>query len=277
MLVDSPMLVDSHCHLSHPDLAGEVDAVVGGARAAGVGAMLNICTRLDEFAAVRGIAESFADIHCSVGVHPHEAGDHRGVAAAQLADLAAHPRVVAIGETGLDYYYENSPRADQIGDFRTHCQAARETGLPLVVHSRDADDETAAILAAAAAAGPIGGVIHCFTGGPALAQTALDLGFYISFSGIITFKKAEDLRAIAITVPLDRLLVETDAPYLAPVPKRGQRNEPAFLTHTAAALAELRGMSAQALHERTTANFFRLFAKARPPPAWAAQGAQPVP
>jgi len=259
------MLVDSHCHLSHPDLVADIDAVVGQARAAGVGTMLNICTRLDEFAAVQGIAEHYADIYCSVGVHPHEASDHRDLTATQLGKLAAHPRVVAIGETGLDYYYDNSPREDQVAGFRTHCQAARDTGLPLVVHSRDADDETASILAEAAATGSIGGVIHCFTGSPALAQAALDLGFYISFSGILTFKKADDLRAIATTAPLDRLLVETDAPYLAPVPMRGQRNEPAFVTHTAAALAELHGISAQALHERTTANFFRLFAKTSPP------------
>jgi TatD DNase family protein len=259
------MLVDSHCHLSHPDLADDVDAVVEQARAAGVGAMLNICTRLDEFVAVRGIAEQCADIYCSVGVHPHEASDHRYLTAAHLGELAAHPRVVAIGETGLDYYYDNSPRKEQVARFSTHCQAARETGLPLVVHSRDADDETASILAEAAATGSIGGVIHCFTGSPRLAQAALDLGFYISFSGILTFKKADDLRAIATTVPLDRLLVETDAPYLAPAPMRGQRNEPAFVTHTAAALAQLRGISSEALHECTTANFFRLFAKTSPP------------
>ena len=259
------MLVDSHCHLSFPDFADEMDGVMERATVAGVGSMLTICTRLDEFDSVVELADRYPNVHCSVGVHPHEAGDSRGLAAPTLIEFARAPKVVGIGETGLDYHYEHSAREDQQASFRAHIAAARETGLPLIVHSRAADEDTAEILADEMTAGPFPGLIHCFTGGPELAARALDLGLYISISGIVTFKSAGDLRAVAAEVPLDRLLVETDAPYLAPVPHRGKRNEPAFVADTAAFVAELRGTTVAALAEATTANFFRLFAKAEAP------------
>jgi TatD DNase family protein len=257
------MLVDSHCHLDYAS-AEERPEIIARARRAGVGTLLTISTKLGEFAAVRAIAESDRDIWCSVGIHPHEAASDAPVDAARLAALAAHPKVVGIGETGLDFYYEHSPRPQQEAVFRTHCAAARMTGLPLVVHTRNADAETAAILAEER---PPAGVIHCFSTGRELAEKAIEFGFYISFSGILTFAKADELRAIARDLPLDRLLVETDAPYLAPVPLRGKRNEPAFVVHTAQRLGELKGVSPDELARITTANFFRLFAKARPPEA----------
>jgi len=257
------MLVDSHCHLDYAS-AEERPEIVARARRAGVGTLLTISTKLGEFEAVRAIAESDRDIWCSVGIHPHEAASDAPVNAAGLAALTAHPKAVGIGETGLDFYYEHSPRPQQEAVFRTHCAAARMTGLPLIVHTRDADAETVAILAEER---PPAGVIHCFSTGRELAEKSLELGFYISFSGILTFAKAEHLRAIARDLPLDRLLVETDAPYLTPVPLRGKRNEPAFIIHTAQRLAELRGVSPDELARITTANFFRLFAKARPPGA----------
>ena len=259
------MLVDSHCHLTFPGLAEDVEAVLERARTAGIGTVVTICTRLDEFADVLALAERFADVYCSVGVHPHEASRETDVVPARLVELALHPRVVGIGETGLDFYYENSAREDQIERFRAHIGAAQATGLPLIVHSRDADEETAEILADATARGPLRGVIHCFTGSKALANAALEMGFYLSFSGIVTFKNADDLREIAADVPADRLLVETDSPYLAPVPMRGKPNEPAFTAYTAAALAKLRGVGVDQLARRTTANFFGLFDKARAP------------
>lgn len=259
------MLVDSHCHLDYLARDGDLDAVVARARASGVGAMITIGTRLSEFEAVRAIAARYADVWCSVGVHPHEAAPEGPDDPAPLLARAADERVVGIGETGLDYHYEHSPRARQQDSFRVHIAAARESGLPLIVHTREADADTAAILEAEHAKGPFGGVIHCFTAGPELARAALDLGFYISVAGIVTFKKAEALRAVVREVPLDRLLVETDAPYLAPVPMRGKRNEPAFLAHTAAALAELKGISVDELARATTDNALRLFAKARRP------------
>ena len=262
----SDMLVDSHCHLSFPDFADEMDGVMERAAVAGVGSMLTICTRLDEFDTVVELADRYPNVHCSVGVHPHEAGDARDLAAPTLIEFARAPKVVGIGETGLDYHYEHSPRDDQQASFRAHIAAARETGLPLIVHSRAADEDTAEILAEEMTAGPFPGLIHCFTGSPELAARALDLGLYISFSGIVTFKNAGDLREIASTVPLDRLLVETDAPYLAPVPHRGKRNEPAFAADTAAYLAELHSITAEALAEATTANFYRLFTKAQVTP-----------
>jgi TatD DNase family protein len=257
------MFVDSHCHLDYAS-AEERPEIIARARRAGVGALLTISTKLAEFTAVRAIAESDRDIWCSVGIHPHEAASDAPIDAAGLAALAAHSKVVGIGETGLDFYYEHSPRPQQEAVFRTHCAAARMTGLPLIVHTRDADAETAAILAEEQ---PPAGVIHCFSTGRELAEKAVELGFYISFSGILTFAKADELRAIARDLPLERLLVETDAPYLAPVPLRGKRNEPAFVVHTAKRLAELKGVSPEELARITTANFFRLFAKARPPEA----------
>ena len=257
------MLVDSHCHLDFPDFAPEREAVIARAFAAGIGTMLTICTRLDQFAGVREIAETDPRIWCSVGAHPHEAADHADIIAERLVALAAHPRVVGIGETGLDFHYDLSPRDVQQRVFSAHIAASQESGLPLIIHAREADDEIPAILRAA---NPPAGVLHCFTGSRALAEAALDLGFYISISGIVTFLNADDLRAIVRDIPLDRLLVETDAPYLAPVPFRGKRNEPAFVTATAAAVAVLKEVEPDALAAATTANFFRLFSKAVPPP-----------
>ena len=259
------MLVDSHCHLDFVDFAAERPAVLSRARAAGIGTFLTICTKVSEFNEVRSLAEAENDVWCSVGIHPHEAASEPATDAATLSALARHPKVVGIGECGLDFYYEHSPRARQETVFRAHAAAARDSGLPLIVHTRDADAETAAILAQEAGQGALRGVIHCFSSGAQFAEQALEMGFYLSFSGIVTFKKADELRAIARTAPLDRILVETDAPYLAPVPRRGKRNEPAFVVHTAALLAELRAMSAEAFAAQTTANFFRLFDKARPP------------
>jgi TatD DNase family protein len=264
------MLVDSHCHLDFADFAEERPEVLARARRAGVGTFVTICTKISEFNNVLAISDAQDDVWCSVGIHPHEAASEPATDAATLGALARHRKVVGIGECGLDFYYEHSPRDRQDSVFRIHAAAARETGLPLIVHSRDADAETAAILAEEAGKGTLDGVLHCFSSGAQLAEKALSLGFYISFSGIITFKNAEALRTIARSVPLDRILVETDAPYLAPVPLRGKRNEPAFVVHTAALLAELRGLSGDEFAARTTANFFRLFSKARPPGSAAA-------
>jgi TatD DNase family protein len=253
------MLVDSHCHLDFPDFATEREAVVDRARAAGVGAMLTITTRLDEFPGVCAIAEADTDIWCSVGAHPHEAADHADLSPDQLIALAAHPKVVGLGETGLDFHYDLSPRLVQERVFRTHLEAARATGLPPIIHAREADEDIVRILAEER---PPPGVLHCFSSGRGLAGAALALGFYISISGIVTFKNAGELRSIVRDLPLDRLLVETDSPYLAPVPHRGKRNEPAFVAATAAVVAALKGIEPAALAAATTANFFRLFAKA---------------
>ena len=258
-------LVDSHCHLDYLAKDGDLEAVVARAREAGVGTMVTICTKLSEFDQVRGIAERFDGVFCSVGVHPHEAEEEGQGAPDRLIELAADPKVVGIGETGLDFYYEHSPRAEQEASFRAHIAASRETGLPLIVHSRDADEDTIRVLREEQAAGAFPGVIHCFTAGPALAEAALDLGFYISVAGIVTFKKADQLRETLAAVPLERLLVETDSPYLAPAPHRGKRNEPAFVGHTAAKLAELKGVGAAELAAATTRNFEALFAKAAGP------------
>lgn len=253
------MLVDSHCHLDFPDFAGEREAILARARAAGVGTMLTIGTRLDQFPKVCAIAEAYGNIWCSVGVHPHEAAEHASTTAAQLTALVEHPRVIGIGETGLDFYYDHSPRDVQEHVFQVHIAASKITGLPLIVHARDADAEMAGILRRER---PGAGVLHCFSSGRSLAETALDLGFYISISGIVTFRKADELRAIVQDVPVDRLLVETDAPYLAPVPHRGKRNEPAFVAVTAAYIARLKGMTPGEFATATTENFFRLFCKA---------------
>jgi len=255
------MLVDSHCHLDFPDFDGELDAVITRAGEAGVGYMLTICTHVSRFERVRAVAEGRPNLRCSVGIHPHNVAEEPPVSADQLADLAKCDEVVAFGETGLDFFYDHSPRDAQEASFRTHIAAAREAGLPVIVHSRDADETTAAVLADEHAKGAFSGVLHCFSSGPELARAAVDLGFYISASGIITFKKADELRAIFRGVPLDRLLVETDAPYLSPVPKRGKRNEPAYTAHTAEMLAEIKGLSAAELADATTDNFFRLFPK----------------
>jgi len=255
------MLVDSHCHLDFPDFAQEVEEVVARAGRAGVGLMVTISTRLERFDEVLALAERFPQVYCSVGVHPHEAASDWRADMAALVERAQHPKVVGIGETGLDYYYEHSPRAAQQDSFRAHIAAARETGLPLLVHTRDADGDTAAMLAEEHAKGPFPGLIHCFSSSQQLADKAIELGLYISFSGILTFKKAEALRAVARAVPLDRLLVETDAPYLAPVPMRGKRNEPAYVVHTAREAASVRGLDPAELARVTTDNFFRLFSK----------------
>jgi TatD DNase family protein len=256
------MLIDSHCHLDFPELANDEAGVLARARTAGVAGMLTIGTRLDQFDRVRAIAERHGHVWCSVGVHPHEAKEEGQRTPDRLIEAAHHPKVVGIGETGLDFYYDHSPRDEQAESFRTHIAAARESGLPLIVHTRDADRETADILEEEHAKGAFSGLIHCFSSGPEIARRALALGLYISLSGIVTFKAAESLRAIVRDLPLDRLLVETDAPYLAPVPKRGKTNEPAFVAHTAARVAELKGVSVAELEAATTENFFRLFTKA---------------
>ncbi|MDE0173848.1 MAG: TatD family hydrolase [Defluviicoccus sp.] len=255
------MLVDSHCHLDFDAFDGDRAEVLERASAAGVGRVVTICTRLTEFERVRALARDHRAVDCSVGIHPHNVEDEGTAETARLVALAAEPEVVGIGETGLDFYYDHSPREDQRASFRNHIAAARETGLPLIVHTRDADDETAAILSEEMGEGAFPGVIHCFSAGPALAETAIELGLYISFSGIVTFRKSDELRGIAAEVPLDRMLVETDAPYLAPVPRRGKRNEPAFVAHTAAAIAQIKGIDVDAISQQTTDNFFRLFRK----------------
>ena len=261
------MLVDSHCHLDYLEREGkDLAQVVERARLAGVGQMVTICTKLSEAAKVQAIAERFRDVHCTVGVHPHEAAEEGIGDPSPLIEHARHPKVVGIGETGLDYFYEHSPREAQQRSFRAHIAAARETKLPLVVHARDADDDTVAVLQEEFRNGAYPAVIHCFTAGPELAAAALELGFMISLAGIVTFKKAESLRDTVKTIPLDSLLVETDAPYLAPVPLRGKENEPANVVHTARALAELKGVSMAELEAATTANFRRLFWKAAPAP-----------
>lgn len=261
------MLVDSHCHLDFPDYAGDVEGVVARARAAGVGVCLSIGTELARFPGVLAVAERFPDVWCSVGVHPHEAQNELVCDPALLLAETHHPKVAGIGETGLDYYYEHSPRAAQIANFRAHIAAARQSGLPLIVHSRDADDDTISVLRDEMAGGAFRGLIHCFTGTQKLADAALALGFYISVSGIATFKNSAALRDVLKSVPLDRLLVETDAPFLAPLPHRGKTNEPAFVVHTARMLAELKGVSEAQLAAATTQNFFRLFTKITPPHA----------
>ncbi len=256
------MLIDSHCHLDFPELAGDEAGVLARARTAGVAGMLTIGTRLDQFDKVRAIAERHDNIWCSVGVHPHEAKEEGQRTPDRLVEAARHPRVIGIGETGLDFYYEHSPRREQEESFRAHIAAARQTGLPLIVHTRDADRETGDILEEEHGKGAFPGLIHCFSSGAEVARRALALGLYISISGIVTFKAADSLCSTVRDIPLDRLLVETDAPYLAPVPKRGKTNEPAFVAHTAAKVAELKGVGLAELAAATTDNFFRLFAKA---------------
>ena len=255
-------LVDSHCHLNYEGLAERQEEVLAAARARGVHGFLNISTRQKEWGEVVGAAERHPDVWASIGVHPHEADAHPDLGAAALVEAAAHPRVIAIGECGLDYYYDKSDRGAQRERFGAHIEAARQTGLPLVVHTRDAEGDTAEILTHAVGKGGIAAVLHCFTGSAALAQTALDLGFYISISGIVTFKNVRDLQEVAKTIPQDRLLVETDSPFLAPVPHRGQTCEPAFVADTAAFLSDLRDEPLDELAAATTSNFFRLFAKA---------------
>jgi TatD DNase family protein len=255
------MLVDSHCHLDFPDFGAEIDAIVARAGAKGVGLMVTISTRVRRHAQVLAIAERFPNVCCSLGTHPHHAHEELDISAADLVAQARHPKIVAIGESGLDYHYDYSPRAAQEAGLRTHIAAARETGLPLVIHCREADADMARILAEETRAGAFAAVLHCFTGGRDLALAGVALGFYVSFSGILTFKKSDDLRAIAAELPADRILVETDAPYLAPGPWRGKRNEPAYVAETARVLAATRGVRAEEIARQTTENFFRLFTK----------------
>jgi TatD DNase family protein len=255
------MLVDSHCHLNYKGLVEEQGAVLDRARAAGVGLMLNISTRASEWDEVIGLADREPDVWASVGIHPHEADVHPDVEAATLVERAQHPRVVGIGESGLDFYYDHSDRDRQRESFRSHIAAARETGLPIIVHTRDAEEDTAAILADEMGRGRFSGVIHCFTASTGFARQALDLGLYISMSGIVTFKNARDLQETAKNIPADRLLIETDAPFLAPVPHRGKPCEPAFVADTARFLAQLRGEAVADLVAATSENFHRLFSK----------------
>jgi TatD DNase family protein len=255
------MLVDSHCHLDFPDFDEDRDAVVARARAAGVGVMVTISTRVHAFPALKALAASYERIYCSVGTHPHHADEELDVTADDLARIASDPIVVAIGEAGLDYHYDNAPRDAQAEGFRRHIAAARKTQLPLVIHAREADDDIATILSDEMGQGAFPAILHCFSSGPELARRGVELGCYVSFSGILTFKRSDELRAIAAEVPLDRLLVETDAPYLAPVPHRGRRNEPAYVAETARVLADVKGMSPDDLASTTTNNFFRLFTK----------------
>ncbi|MFL0413699.1 TatD family hydrolase [uncultured Sphingomonas sp.] len=255
------MLADSHCHLNYKGLAEEQQAVLERARARGVTAMLNIATRESEWDDVLATAEREPDVWATVGIHPHEADEHPHVDTAKLVERAAHPRIVGIGESGLDYYYDHSDRERQQASFRAHIAAAREAKVPIIVHTRNAEEDTAAILRDELGKGAFAGVIHCFTGSGAFADIALDLGFYISISGIVTFKSAKELQETAARLPLDRLLIETDAPFLAPVPHRGKTGEPAFVADTAAFLADLRGDDRVTLQEVTARNFHDLFSK----------------
>jgi TatD DNase family protein len=255
-------LIDSHCHLNYEGLAERQEEVLDNARRRGVTGFLNISTRQREWGDVISVAERHADVWASVGVHPHEADAHPDLGASALVEGTNHPRVIAIGECGLDYYYDKSDRDAQRERFEAHIEAAHQTGLPLIVHTRDAEEDTAEILDRAVKEKEVRGVLHCFTGTAELAKKALDLGFFISLSGIVTFKNAADLQHTACRLPLESLLVETDSPFLAPVPHRGKKCEPAFVADTASFVAELRGEDPEALAEATTANFFKLFSKA---------------
>ena len=255
------MLIDTHCHLDFPDFAVERDDIVARAHAAGVKQMITISTRVKKFPDILAIAETYPSVFCSVGTHPHNADEELDVTVEELVRLSRHPRVVAIGEAGLDYFYDNAPREAQAIGLVNHIAAARETGLPLVIHSRSADEDMAAILTEETGKGAFPFLLHCFSSGPELARIGVELGGYVSFSGILTFPKSEELREIAKTVPVERMLVETDAPYLAPKPFRGKRNEPAYVAHTAAVLAETVGVSVEEIARITTENAFRIFSK----------------
>jgi TatD DNase family protein len=257
----SPMLVDSHCHLDFDDFSGDLDGIVARAQAAGIGRLVSISTRVKRRAGLVAIADRFPDVYCSIGTHPHHAHEELDLTIADLVGLTRHPKTVAIGEAGLDYHYDLSPRDAQEQGFRNHIAAARETGLPLVIHSREADADMAAILEEETGKGAFPAVLHCFTGGRDLAQRAIALGLFISFTGILTFKKSDELRAIAAELPSERILVETDAPYLAPGRHRGKRNEPAYVVETAKVLAETRQVGFEEIARQTTENFFRLFSK----------------
>ncbi|MGI9515305.1 MAG: TatD family hydrolase [Anderseniella sp.] len=265
-----PAIVDSHCHLDFDVLHDDIDGVISRAHDAGVHMMVSISTRVKNFDAVRAIAEAHDEVFCTVGTHPHNAAEEPDVTADELVALAQHPKCIGIGEAGLDYHYDNSPRDDQAHGFRTHVAAARKTGLPLVIHSRSAEADTASILEDEMEKGAFKPLLHCFSSGIELAERGLAIGAYLSFSGILTFKSAEAIRAAARLCPLDRMLVETDAPYLAPVPHRGQSNEPAYTAHTLAHLAEVKGVSVEQMANATSDNFFHLFNKAPRPSAYGA-------
>ena len=257
------MLVDSHCHLDFPEFDEDRDDVVKRAKAAGIGYMVTICNHITKFNEVHAVANSYSNMSCTVGVHPHNAGEEGGLASVKvLTNYAKMPKVIGIGETGLDYFYEHSPREAQQSSFLAHIDASRDTGLPIIVHTREADDDTISILHDEYKKGQFSGLIHCFSAGAELAEAVLKMGFYISISGIVTFKSAQRLRDILEGVPLSRILIETDSPYLTPTPMRGRRNEPAFTAHTAQVVADLKGVTVDQLAQVTTDNFFRLFAKA---------------
>lgn len=255
------MIVDSHCHLDFPELCDDLDGVVARAGQAGVGIIVTICTRLSRLDATLKIVDRFPQIFCAVGLHPHHVAEEGVPTVEQLVRIAAHPKVVGLGETGLDFFYDRSPRDIQEASFRIHIEAARQTGLPFIVHTRDADPETERVLVEECRKGDVSGLLHCFSSGRQLAETAIELGLYVSVSGIATFRTADEIRATLRNVPEDRLLVETDAPFLAPVPKRGKRNEPANVVLTAAAVATLKNMDADVFARCSTDNFFRVFAK----------------
>lgn len=259
------MLVDSHCHLDFPDFSEDMNQVVTNAHEHDVQIMQTICTKITEFPQVRAVAEQHDTIYCSVGIHPHEVENQPETSAETIIEHSKHKKVIGIGETGLDYFYEHSPRELQQASFREHIKAARDTKLPLIVHTRDADEDTVRILEEEYADGIYPGLIHCFSSSKWLAYRALEMGFYISISGIVTFKKATELQEIVKELPLEMLLVETDAPFLAPVPKRGKRNEPAFTKYTAEFIADLKGVSYEEVARVTTDNFFKLFSKATKP------------
>ncbi|WP_210482953.1 TatD family hydrolase [Microvirga antarctica] len=257
------MLVDSHCHLDFPDLFDRLPAVLDASAAAGVGRMVSISTYVARYDVYRALADTHSEIFFTIGTHPHNAASEPDIPADRLVDLSRHPRCIAIGEAGLDYHYDKSPRDVQRQVFRTHIAAARAAGLPLIIHARNADDDMIEILTDEMGRGRFDAVLHCFSSGARLAAVGVDLGLYVSFSGILTFKNSEDIRAVAASVPTDRLLVETDAPYLAPMPYRGKTNEPAYVAQTARVLGEVTGVSEAEIARITTANFYRLFAKAR--------------
>ena len=255
------MLVDSHCHLDFPDFADDLDGIVARAEAAGIGRIVTISTRVRKLDGLLAIAERFPNVYCSVGTHPHHADEEDGISAQELIEATRHPKVVALGEAGLDYFYENGSPAAQARGFRAHIAAARETGLPLVIHTRTADEDCQRILEDEMGKGAFKAVLHCYTGGRELAMRAIELGLSISFTGIITFKNSQVLRDLAAELPADRIMVETDAPYLAPGKHRGKRNEPSFVVDTAKVLAETRGVTLEEISRQTTENFFRLFDK----------------
>jgi TatD DNase family protein len=255
------MLVDSHCHLDFPDFADDLDAIVARAAAAGIGRMVTISTRVKRLGELLDIAERFPDVYCSVGTHPHYADEEDGIPADELIALTKHPKVVALGEAGLDNFYQHGSSEAQQRGFRAHIAAARKTGLPLVIHTRDADDDCGRILEDEMTKGSFRAVLHCYTGGRELAMKAIALGLSISFTGILTFKKSQDLRDLAAELPADRIMVETDSPYLAPGKFRGKRNEPSYVVEVAKVLAETRGVSIDEISRQTTENFFRLFSK----------------